>query len=214
MEFLLLKGIALGISLSFMIGPLLFGLVETSLVKGHRAGLAVASGMWVGDVLYIAAIIFGVDRLANLTHQPNFYKIASIAGGSMLLIFGLCIFFSKKQTTELEAVKKKKGSGKNSRNLLKLLKFYAKGFFLNIINPGTVFFWLGISVGLVIPSRWSALETITFFSGMMLTLIATDTLKILAAKRLRKFLTPHHIQVVQKIMGVALVICGILMILK
>ena len=83
------NGILLGISLSFMIGPLFFSIVQASLQRGFWAGIAVASGMWASDCLYVGAVIFGVDRFAAIVAMPGFRFQAGVLGGSLLMVFGL-----------------------------------------------------------------------------------------------------------------------------
>ena len=86
---MLLQGIVLGLSLSFMIGPLLFAILQAGIERGFRAGLAVAGGIWLSDVLYVVALRFGMDGLTALTAMPGFRLWAGIAGGLVLAGFGL-----------------------------------------------------------------------------------------------------------------------------
>ncbi len=201
---LLSKGFLLGVTLSFMVGPLLFALTETSLTHGPRAGLAIAAGMWAGDVAFIFLIIYGVDWLAAVAAWPNFRAWAGAGGGCILCLFGLASFFSSKKDARRAALAELDLPKKKSK---RMLRFWLKGLIFNMVNPGTLFFWLGITTALVIPNHWTVGQTTTFFGVMMLTLILTDCLKVLAAKRLRKFLTPGH--VLQIRMGIGLVLLGL-----
>jgi len=94
------------------------------------------------------------------------------------------------------------------------LRLSVKGFFLNFINIGVLVFWLGviIVVGPSLdndPSRF-----VIFFGTMMGSYFATDLVKILLAKQLKKKLTPTRIIKVKKLLGLILVICGIVLISK
>ncbi len=208
MSLLFLKGIVLGISLSFMIGPLLFSIVEASLARGFRAGIAVACGMWLSDFFYIGLLVFGIGNFTQLLDYPNFREIAGKLGGLVLCIFGAIMFFKNKKS-ELEVLAEI--TTQNTRSLFQLL---LRGFFINTFNPGTIFFWLSIASALVIPSRWSAPETVAFFSGMIFTLILTDILKAVAAKKLRQFLTPKSIRIISKSIGLILIGFGVFMFFK
>ena len=55
---------------------------------------------------------------------------------------------------------------------------------------------------------------LTFFSAMILTYFAVDVIKILLAKQLKKKLTSHRIRLIKKGLGVVLVICGVVLIIK
>lgn len=79
---MLFQGVLLGFSLSFMVGPLLFAIMQASLERGFRAGLALASGIWTSDALYILLVYYGVDAMATLTSLPYFRLWSGWAEGS------------------------------------------------------------------------------------------------------------------------------------
>jgi len=82
------------------------------------------------------------------------------------------------------------------------------------VNPGTIFFWLGIVSAVVVPNGWNQQETLVFFGGMLGTLVLTDTLKAWAAKSIRGFLTPKHIRQVQQGIGLVLMLFGLVLIFR
>jgi threonine/homoserine/homoserine lactone efflux protein len=53
----ILTGLPWGIFLSFMIGPVFFILIETSITKGFRAALAFDLGVVLGDVFLLESLI-------------------------------------------------------------------------------------------------------------------------------------------------------------
>ena len=201
---MLLQGILLGISLSFLVGPLMFAIVEAGIGQGFRAGIAVASGIWTSDVLYVLAAMFGVGAMEAVVALPHFRMWAGLAGGLMLLIFGLGTFLKAKATVKFPTHLEEKQPKTH-------LWWWLRGFLLNTINPGTVFFWLGIVTAVVVPSGWSRAEMLIFFGGMLGTLMLTDTLKAWAAKGLRHFLTPKHIQQLQQGLGITMMVFGLVL---
>ncbi|MBL7827910.1 MAG: LysE family transporter [Saprospiraceae bacterium] len=203
-----LQGILLGLSLSFLVGPLLFAVVEGGIIWGMRAGIAVAAGIWFSDVLFVALILWSVETLSAITQVDGFRFWAGIFGGLLLLVFGAASFFSKPKLPPPGETFSEKPVKPN------YIKLWLRGFLINTINPGTIFFWLGIVSAVVAPNHWSMPQSLTFFSGMLATLVITDTLKAWGAKRLRKFLTPKHIQIVQKSIGLLLMIFGAVLALK
>jgi threonine/homoserine/homoserine lactone efflux protein len=200
---LFLEGALLGLSLSFLIGPLLFAIVQASLERGFRAGLAVAAGIWIGDVLYMLAVQSVVDALAGWIERPEFRLGMGLAGGTLLIAFGLGSLLGRQRSPEEQVVE---GASRQ------YWAYALRGFLINLINPFTVFFWLGITSALVVPGRWDGRETALFFGGMLATLVVTDTLKAWGAKSLRRFLTPAHQRLVRRGIGFVLVGFGLVMV--
>jgi len=222
---MLFEGALLGLSLSFMVGPLLFAIMQASLERGFRAGLALAAGIWTSDILYIALVYHGVDALANLTALPHFRLWSGLLGGAVLVLFGLGTFFRRKVPTEdslhtpadrvLDALDGPETPGVE-HNWMRwgYPGYWLRGFLLNTINPFTVFFWLGIASAVIVPNQWAPEKTLSFFTGMLVTLILTDTLKAYAAKRVRHFLTPKHTRWVQRGIGLTLLIFGLVLVIR
>lgn len=205
---MIVQGILLGLSLSFMIGPLLFSIIEAGIAHGFRAGFAVALGIWLSDVLYVALVMSGVEVLAHLTAMPGFRLWSGVAGGCLLVAFGL--------GSLLKAGRKWKMSGESRQNETPYnwASYFLRGFLLNTINPFTVFFWLSVAGAVIIPNGWNDYETILFFSGMLGTLVLTDTLKAYGARQIRRFLTPQHAFWVQRGIGAVLLVFGLVLVIR
>ena len=222
---MIFQGALLGLSLSFMVGPLLFAIIQASLERGFRAGFALAAGIWTSDALYIILVLKGVDALAALTALPHFRFWAGLAGGLVLMLFGIGTLLRQKlpagddhHTTAdrvLDVLDGPEPEGVE-HNWMRwgYPGYWLRGFLINTINPFTVFFWLGIASAVVVPNHWVPQETISFFSGMLITLILTDTLKAYAAKRVRHFLTPRHTRWVQWGIGATLLVFGIALMVR
>ncbi|WP_339710841.1 LysE family transporter [uncultured Kriegella sp.] len=196
--------IPLGFFLSFMIGPVFFVLLETSAIKGFRAAIIFDLGVVIADILFIVLAYFSsFQLLENLSNQPGLY----VFGGFILLIYGVITFFKK----EAKKVTKKEAGLSANKGYIGLL---VKGFLLNFINIGVLVFWLGVII-VVGPSLNNDSNRITiFFSAMIGAYVVTDIFKILLAKRLKKKLTKDRIRLIKKSLGVILVICGIVLIVK
>lgn len=195
--------IPLGFLLSFMIGPVFFVLLETSALKGFRAALSFNIGVLVADILFILAAYFSSYRLLeNLSNQPGLY----VFGGVILVVYGITTFFKQGVKTGLEQpLKVTKGD---------YLELVIKGFLLNFINIGVLVFWLGVII-IVGPSLDNEPRRIRVFFGTMLAAyFITDLLKIILAKQLKRKLTFTRIRLVKKLVGVILVICGVVLIIK
>lgn len=208
-----------------MIGPLLFAIVQASLERGFRAGLSVAVGIWSSDMLYILVVWRSVEAIATVTAWPGFKFWAGLGGGLLLLGFGVGSLLSAGKPAQparppagdrlLDVLDGPEAAGTAPNWTHWGYAGYAlRGFLLNTVNPFTVFFWLGIATGVVIPNQWDGRETLSFFSGMMGALVMTDTLKAYAAKRVRRFLTPGHIRWVRLGIGATLIVFGLVLIVR
>ena len=196
--------IPLGFFLAFMIGPVFFVLLETSATKGFRAAIVFDLGVIIADIFFIGLAYFSsFQLLENLSNQPGLF----VFGGMIITIYGVVIFLKKpkKSTNEAsELVFEKKN----------YLGLFIKGFLLNFINIGVLVFWLGVII-ITGPSLENDLNRfLVFFGTMILAYFITDVFKILLAKQLKRKLTPKRILKVKKLLGLILIVCGLVLIVK
>ena len=196
--------IPLGFLLAFMIGPVFFVLIETSVTKGFRAAVAFDSGVIIADIIFIGLAYFSsFQLLENLSNQPGLY----VFGGTILAVYGLIIFLKKTKPTDLKA---------QLSNSFKVnyIELFIKGFLLNFINVGVLIFWLGIII-VTGPSLGDDINRFyVFFGSLILAYFITDLFKIVLAKQLKKQLTPTIILKIKKLLGIILIICGLVLITK
>jgi threonine/homoserine/homoserine lactone efflux protein len=196
--------IPLGFFLAFMIGPVFFVLLETSATKGFRAAVVFDLGVIVADIFFIVLAYFSsFQLLENLSNQPGLF----VFGGMIITVYGVIIFLkkSKKSTEEAsELVFDKKN----------YLGLFIKGFLLNFINIGVLVIWLGVII-ITGPSLENDLNRFfVFFGTMIAAYFITDLFKILLAKQLKRKLTPKRILKVKKLLGIILIVCGLVLIIK
>ena len=196
--------IPLGFFLAFMIGPVFFVLLETSATKGFRAAVVFDLGVIVADIFFIVLAYFSsFQLLENLSNQPGLF----VFGGMIITVYGVIIFLKKsKKTTEeaSELVFDKKN----------YLGLFIKGFLLNFINIGVLVIWLGVII-ITGPSLENDLNRFfVFFGTMIAAYFITDLFKILLAKQLKRKLTPKRILKVKKLLGIILIVCGLVLIIK
>ncbi|MBT8299452.1 MAG: LysE family transporter [Maribacter sp.] len=194
--------IPLGFFLSFMIGPVFFVLLETSAVKGFRAALVFDLGVIFADILFLVVAYFSsFQLLENLSNQPGLY----VFGGVILLVYGITTYFKTEIKKDKPTLRTKKSD---------YLSLFVKGFLLNFINIGVLVFWLGIIIVVGPSLNNDPNRIVVFFSTMLGAYLITDIFKILLAKQLKRKLTYKLISRIKKGLGVILMICGLVLIIK
>ena len=201
------NALLIGFFMAFMIGPVFFMLIQTSILKGARAAIVFDLGVILGDISFILLSYYGSrSLLEKIKDDPRLFFI----GGMVLIIYGLITYFDKGNKKQVE----------ESEELVNLpiknnyLKLFLKGYFLNFINIGVLTFWLGL-VLLIGPSLdMSRTAIFSYFGFIILGYFLTDLAKIFLAKKLKDKMTPTLVYRIKRIMGIILIVCGVFLILK
>jgi len=196
-----LEGVVFGLILTIMLGPIFVALTQTGIEKGARAGITVGLGVWSSDFLVILFSYLFISQVDALVQDEVFKYWMGLIGGFILITFGIAIFLKK-----TEAIKE--GGSYSAKNYF---GFWLKGFLVNTINPFTFIFWLGVISTKVIGVNMTGKQAAIFISAIMITIIATDCMKVYGAKAIRTQLKPSHIQMISRVAGAALVVFGIVL---
>jgi threonine/homoserine/homoserine lactone efflux protein len=198
----IISAIPLGFFLSFMIGPVFFVLLETSVVRGFRAAIIFDVGVVLADINFILIAYFSSYRLIqSIKDDPALF----IFGGLVMLTYGI-ISFVKNRKESKKGIDEEDPTELAKNNYFTL---FIKGFFLNFINIGVLGFWLAILITFGPQLELKASRMITFFSTLILTYFVTDIFKILLAKQLRNKLNPHNILLIKKVISIVFIISGV-----
>lgn len=200
----ILSGIPWGIFLSFMIGPVFFILLETSIIKGFRAALVFDLGVVLGDIVFIGIAYLGSYRLIqSLKDQPALF----IFGGVLMVVYGIISFIQLKKEEKINTDSIDKEIVKKNYTSL-----FIKGFLLNIINIGVLGFWLAIIISVGPKLEMQNSRMITFFITVIATYLFVDCIKILLAKQLKTKLTPVNILKIKKGISIVMMVFGMVLI--
>ncbi|TBX71204.1 LysE family translocator [Flavobacterium silvisoli] len=200
----ILSAIPLGFFLSFMIGPVFFVLLETSVVKGFRAAVMFDLGVVLADVIFILIAFFSSYRLIqSIKDDPALF----IFGGLVMLTYGI-ISFAKNRKESKKSIDEIDPKELAKTNYFSL---FIKGFFLNFINIGVLGFWLAILITIGPQLQLNPTRMLTFFTTLILSYFVTDIFKILLAKQLRNQLNPKNILLIKKFISIVLIICGVVL---
>ncbi|WPR72251.1 LysE family transporter [Flavobacterium sp. NG2] len=202
----ILSGIPWGIFLSFMIGPVFFILLETSIIKGFRAAIVFDLGVVLADIFFLSIAYLGSYRMIkSLQDQPSIF----IFGGMLMLAYGIISFVKLK--------KEKKINTKAIDNEIirkNYLSLFFKGFFLNIINIGVLGFWLAVIISVGPKLEMQTSRMLTFFITVIVTYLLVDSLKIVLAKQLKSKMTPSNILRIKKGITIVLMVFGVVLMIQ
>jgi len=202
-DFNVLTPITVGFFTAFIMGPVFWVLLETSITKGLKAAVAFDLGVMFADVCFIGVCYLGSFQL--LEDEQNKQGLF-VLGGTILLLYGLFSWINraKKNKENLDLQESKEN----------YFGLAVKGFAINILNVGVFIFWGGVTIVSSPASGKSFTSFVLFFSIVLLSYFITDLLKISVANRFKTLLTGKGIVIVNSTVSLILVISGVVLILK
>lgn len=188
-----ISGIGLGIVLSFLTGPVFFALIKTSIEKGFYAGLSLAGGVMLSDIILIGITVYGSSFIA-LGEEYRLY--VGTAGGGILLSIGLYYLLKRVKINYEAAPSKRHHTG-----------YFLKGFFMCILNPSVLLYWISVTGGVIsVAGQFDPNEIIPFFGSILITQFSMDAIKAHYANKLRHRIKERTIVWLNRIAGVLIVI--------
>ena len=203
MDFSILTPITVGFFTAFIMGPVFWVLLETSITKGFKAAVAFDLGVMFADVCFIGVCYLGSFQL--LEDDQNKQGLF-VLGGTILLLYGLFSWINRN--------KKSKDQPEIQESKENYFGLAAKGFAINILNVGVFIFWGGVTIVSSPASGKSFTSFVLFFSIVLLSYFITDLLKISVANRFKSLLTGKGIVIVNSIVSLILIFSGVVLILK
>src|SRR6185295_16540538 len=138
--FLLAGGFLIGLVVAVPIGPVNLVCIRRTCAYGPLAGFISGLGGALGDGIFAAVTAFGLTAISQLIE--GYSTILQVAGGVMLLGFGLQVFRSDVSGLhEAEGAKPKDKPPSLARTILST-------FALTITNPATLFGFTALFAGL------------------------------------------------------------------
>jgi threonine/homoserine/homoserine lactone efflux protein len=206
MSGILFQGILLGFTISILMGPAFFTLIQTSIHRGFKSGFFLALGIFMSDITLVTLCVLGLSQILSDEHNKFYF---GIIGGIILIIFGIFTFTRKLSSFS---------NNNDDSDIRKpgIITFILKGYFLNIANPVLIIFWVGVVSGVISGADKGQLlyHVITFFTGALLTILLLDMMKCFIANKIKSYLNPKVLVIINHTIGVLLVIFGIALILR
>ncbi len=201
MDFNYLTPISVGFFTAFIMGPVFWVLIETSITKGFRAAVAFDIGVILADILFIVATYYGSVKLfLSESNKDGLF----VLGGTIILLFGVYSWLTRSKEEEKIEVTESK------HNYFGLA---AKGFAINIFNVGVFIFWGGVTIVAGPSTGNDPLNFVTFFAIVLVSYFITDLGKIVVAKQLKVFINEKTIVFVKSLLALILVISGTVLII-
>lgn len=192
-----IQGLLFGFLFILSFGPGFFALVQTSMQQGIKPAFALAMGISSSDAVYVTLALFGVSAYLE---DPSVRFWLGVFGTIMLIGYAIYSWFKK---PKIPSRKEK------TFDYTRLYKFFFKGFFLNGLNPFILVFWVSIISAVSVRFEYNIVEQRYFFAGVLCTIISMDTMKVLFSNRLKYLITPARILIVNRSMGVILMLFGL-----
>lgn len=199
----LLEGSILGFTLAVMLGPAMFSLIQTSIHRGLYRGMLLAGGIFLSDLSLVWLCYFGAVQVIG---NDRNYLMFGIIGGVILVIFGIVTFLRKVQVTDDNNLINVKMPGP--------MTYIFKGFFLNFANPFVWLFWVSVMVTVSSGYGSDSWSIRAFFIGCLFTILSTDIFKVIIANRLKRYLKPRILIMINHAVGIMLVLFGIYLVVK
>lgn len=208
----------IGLLLSLIPGPVFFVLLENSITKGIRSALAIDFGVMLSDIVYILLSVLFVEQINTLLTGKN-KELFDILGGLIFIVFGVINLLKKSRMhngdQELEEVTEKYHLKESSNPKKNFGLMIAKGFLLNFANPLVIFYWLSVASVAKRESPDNSNGFLFFYLGIILTtFIAFDIVKIITAKKIRKFVTVQLLNLLNKFIGSVFIGFGLFFIFR
>ena len=188
----------MGVTLSFMVGPVFLVLLDTSIRKGVRAAIVLDLGVIVADILFISIAFFstGFIEFMGNSRWPHYI------GGVLIAGFGV-----------YSLLKAPAGMPAPSQALVpERISYWGlamKGFLLNFLNVGVLTYWLTMSMIISHDFHYESTPVTIFFASSVLAYFVTDVVKIYFASKLQRYMTAARMRFLERSVGVILIIFGI-----
>jgi threonine/homoserine/homoserine lactone efflux protein len=194
-----IKGFGLGMILAISVGPVIFTILKQSLNNGQKGGFSFVAGVWFSDIL----LVIISNMFSNLVVSALAFKSTiAYVGAAFVISMGIYYLFFKKVYFGEDKNVVLIQFGKKA-----FTKAFMSGFLINTLNPSVMLFWLINATAFAASNTTS--ERFVIFSVCLGVNILADILKVVLAAKVRHSLTPHNINIINKISGTILIGFGL-----
>ncbi len=191
---IILKGIITGLLLSICVGATFFMLIETSMSRGFRAALWFDLGVVLCDTAIILTVYFFATWITNTLIQNTYFNMA---GGLVFVGFGLNYILLRHRNDTLPQLK--------NRSLM----LFMNGFFINLMNPSVILFWLGTMAFTLSKLKLNGQQAILYYGTTLLVMAFFDVIKAYFAYRISSFINKRILRIIYIFSGLVMIGLGV-----
>ena len=164
------------LTLTLSPGPSNLYIMACTLGQGAKAGIAAASGMAIGSLIYVALTALGLAAI--IVYSPIFFTLLKVAGAAYLVVLGV------QSITRASVSVPARGNDKPTRKILK------QSLAVELTNPKTALFFLAFLPQFT-QAEGADITTQLAILGVLYTILAlaSDLLVVTLCQRLNSLLT-------------------------
>lgn len=193
---IIIQGTITGAVLTLSFGAGFFALVQTSITRGYKKGLLIASGAIISDSLFIFISIFATSFISE--ELPKYADTIRLL--ALIAFLGLGIYSISKSGT----VKSNTDQAPKPNYL-----YVSKGIILNILNPLVLVTWLGITLFLESNLKYSSLDLFIFFLAVLVATFGSQTAICYFSHKIKNYLSTAFIHRMNITIGILFIIVGL-----
>jgi threonine/homoserine/homoserine lactone efflux protein len=187
----LFYGLGTGIALCLTFGTVFFSLVQNSVDNGYQAGIKIAFGVFVCDLIFVFFAIFGTALLPDI---PNFKQWMAGTGVLFLILLGLNNLIRGQPTIAYPKT-----------SLGTLVYYFTTGFLLNGLNPVNFISWVTIASYIRTNLHYDFNQVLLFFGASVVAVFLVECAMAIFAHRLKRIFTPRVVTIFNKVTGVVFI---------
>lgn len=187
----------LGVSLAAPIGPVNAGQIDRGIKGGFFHAWLFGLGATTADVVYMFLVYLGFVNILQISIVQTFLWLF---GFFVLVYTGIESLLSAKKHTMI-----------NGRGSVSYTKSYFSGFFMSLLNPLSILFWIGIYGSILANTvvTEGAAHFMFYSAAILCGVLLWDFMMAILSSFLRKYLTHTLLAAISVISGISLILFGL-----
>ena len=194
----ILTYVFLGISMAATIGPVKTVLLNTGLKNGFFHAWFFSLGALTTDVIYMFVVYFGIGQFID----SELLKTILWSFGCFVLLYTGIENLLSLHKIEMDS---------NTKKRTRLRQSIMSGFFMSLLNPLTILFWLGIYGSILAKNAGTTTiyQIIILSIAILVGIILVDFLMSFFSSVARKLLSTRLLKIVSFISAILMIVFGL-----